>query len=420
MIGHRTISAGRMLCALAASLFLSSVAYAQLKTFHNVPYAHAERFCPPVPVEGWDRTADYSARGPQCPQTETGNSMFLAGTLEPDENCLVMSINTPSMEGKLPVVVFIHGGSHHHGSGEWEVYDASGLARDEGIVTVSISFRHGVFGYLYDESREKTSLGYEDQVAALRWIKRNIADFGGDPDNVTVTGQSAGAQDVVYLINHLEEKLFRRAIVFSAPFLLNQSEAKAAKNASKYLKILGKDPLEATADEIVAAEKSFKEQVGGGAMAFSPYGMEEYGKEIKCGVEDVVVTWQAHDGSMFVMDFKDKELKDFGTSGDMSLTSIVTNLVFRNGAAKFTRRLRKQGINALEYKFTWCPPDANWKAAHGLEIAFLYGSKEQILGYGLAGSVTPELYDEICGGFRRTVADFARTGVWNCTLGEVR
>lgn len=395
-----------------------SLSSAQLKTFHNVPYAHAERFASPVPVDGWDKDADYSQRGPQCPQTITTNDMFRAGTLTQSEDCLVMSINTPSMEGKLPVVVFIHGGSHHHGSGEWEVYDCSALAQDQNIVTVSVSFRHGVFGYLYNEERQDSNLGYEDQVAALKWLQKNIADFGGDPDNITVTGQSAGAQSVVYLITNLQEKLFKRAIVFSAPFLLNQKTKKAADNAQKFIEILGKDPREATAEEMVAAEKTFKEEVGGGAMAFCPSGLKEYEKNISCGVEDVVVTYQQQDGAMYAMGFKKKELEDFGSGSDMALTNMITGLVFKNGAGRFTRCLQRQGVNATEYKFTWYPPGANWKAAHGLEIAFLYGSQDCILGYGLAGDTTPEMYNEICKDFRKTVADFARTGVWECSLGE--
>lgn len=403
---------------IAALLCISTAASAQFKTFHNVPYAHAERYESPVMADGWDKDADYSARGPQCPQTVTTNDMFLAGTLPQSEECLVMSINTPAMEGKLPVLVFIHGGSHHHGSGEWEVYDCSALAREQNIVTVSLSFRHGVFGYLYRNDRENSSLGLEDQVTALKWIQKNIADFGGDPENITVCGQSAGAQSVVYLINTLEEKLFRRAIVFSAPFLLNQKSGKAASNAEKFIKILGKDPSEASADELVQAEKTFKEEVGGGAMAFCPSGLKEYGKNISCGVEDVVVTYQQEDGAMYAMDFRKKELPEFGDKTDMALTGMITRLVFRNGADRFTKCLKGQGINATEYKFTWCPPGANWKAAHGLEIAFLFGSKEQILGYGLAGDTTAQLYDQVSSRFRKTVADYVRTGVWECNLGE--
>ena len=409
----------RILVILALLLCTGMIAPARVRTFHNVPYAHAQRYGHPVMTDGWDRTADYSQRGPQCPQTATDNDMFRAGELQQSEDCLVLSINTPSMDAKLPVVVFIHGGSHHHGSGEWEVYDCSALAEEQNVVTVSVSFRHGVFGYLYDEARGDSSLGYEDQVAALRWISKNISDFGGDPENVTLTGQSAGAQSVVYLINNLGEKLFRRAIVFSAPFLLNQKSTKAAVNARKFLEILGKDPMEATAEELVAAEKTFKKEVGGGAMAFCPSGMEEYERHVRCGVEDVVVSYQKQDGAMWAMGFKGKELEDFGTRGDMLLTGIITGAVFRNGAERYVKCLKRQGINATGYCFSWCPPGANWKAAHGLEIAFLYGTQDCILGYGLAGDATPELYAQVCAGLRKTVADFARTGVWNCNLGEV-
>lgn len=346
--------------ALVFLAFLSAAAFGQVRTFHNVPYAHAARYESPVMADGWDKTADYSQRGPQCPQTRTGNDMFLAGSQPWSEDCLVLSINTPSMSGKLPVVVFIHGGSHHHGSGEWGVYDCSELAREQNVVTVSMSFRHGVFGYLYDGQRGNSSLGYEDQVTALKWLQKNIPDFGGDPDNITLTGQSAGAQSVVFLVANLEEKLFKRAIAFSAPFLLNQSSSKARSNAENFIRILGKNPKDASQEELIEAEKRFKKEVGGGAMAFSPSGFKQYNENIKSGVEDVIITWQKHDGAMFVMNFKDKEIEDFGDKKDMRLTALVTNMVFRNGADRFARCLRRQGINAVDYEFIWSPPGANW------------------------------------------------------------
>lgn len=411
----------KRLSLLLLTLLLGASLGAQVQSFHNIPYAKAERYQKPVPIQAWDSSSDYSARGPQCPQTVTGNSMFKAGTLPQSEDCLIMSVNTPSMHPSkpLPVVVFIHGGSHHHGSGEWEIYDGSELSREQNVVTATISFRHGVFGYLWDEAEQSSSLGLEDQVEALRWIQRNIASFGGDPSNVTVTGQSAGAQSVVYLISTLKEKLFKRAIVFSAPFGLNQSTKKAAKNAAAFLEILGKDKYSATAEELVAAEKKFKKEVGGGSMAFCPSGIEQYNKNVKCGVEDVMVCYQADDGSMFAADFRNKHVSEFGSCTDMTLSRLVTNFVFKNGADKYAKCLQKQGINAHEYKFTWCPPGANWKAAHGLEIDFLYGTKEYVLGYGLVGDVTAEQYDQVSTSFRKTVADYARTGVWNCSFGEL-
>lgn len=404
--------------ALTLIAICSAASAQQVKVFHNVPYAHAERYQSAVMVDGWDKTADYSQRGPQCPQTPTEPDMYRPGEQPQSEDCLNMSIYTPAMEGKLPVVVFLHGGSHHHGSSEWPLYDGTGLA-EQGVVSVAISFRHGVFGFLYNEERQDSNLGYEDQITALRWIQKNIADFGGDPDNITLVGQSSGAQSVAQIIANLDEKLFKRAIIISAPYLLSQSSKKAKENAEEFTKILGKDPKDATPEELVAAEITFKKEVGGGSMAFSPSGLDQFNKHISCGVEDVLITYQKNDGAAYSMYATGKALEDYGNFIDNSIEKFITTLVFKNGANKLSRILKHQGVNTTEFKFTWCPPGANWKASHACDISILLGTQDDIIGYGLVGDLTPEEYNVVSTAYRKAVADFARTGVWECNYGKI-
>jgi len=408
--------------AIAILALLPIISWAQCITFHNLPYATAERYQEAEMVQGWDRTADYSQRGPAMTQTGVTNDMYYVCEGPQSENALVLTINTPSMEGSVPVAVYIHGGSHHHGSGEWELYDPAGLTEEQGIVTVNISFRHGVIGYLYDEKNGNSDLGARDIITAMKWIKANIADFGGDPDMVTVFGQSSGAQSVVYLLAGADEKLFKRAMVFSAPFGITLKEKKAIEHAKRFdgcLAEVGLTRETATAEQLIEAEERYKDLYGG-TMAFAPCGYKQMPKKLNCGVEDVVVTYQKSDAAMYVQSFKKKTLEEYGTGGDHFLEKIATSYVFKKGAKKYAHYLKKQGVNSQCFEFTYYPENANWRAAHGMEMGLLYGPESCYIGYNLMGTLTIEELAELRHSFRKTVADFVRTGTWESEFGRSR
>ncbi|WP_223165795.1 carboxylesterase family protein [Lentzea indica] len=178
----------------------------------GVRYATASRFAEPEPYT-WHGVLDATRRGPACPQPPSSLVSVVGSSVEGlvfDEHCQVLSVTAPVGAADLPVMVWFHGGAYVTGSGESTKYDASLLA-SEGVVVVSVSYRLGVFGYLRD------NLGLLDQLVALRWVRDNIAAFGGDPANVTAFGQSAGADSVYALMVATDEVLFHRAILQSAP-----------------------------------------------------------------------------------------------------------------------------------------------------------------------------------------------------------
>lgn len=193
--------------------------------FYGIPYAAAPsgalRWKPPAPRAPWRGVLDGRAPAPACVQGDAGwNADFIKGARE---DCLTVSIRTPAPGGKarLPVLVYVHGGSN-------AAAGAGSLAEDaihrEGIVLVRLQYRLGVFGFLgldalRAEDRHRSSGNYAllDQIAALKWVRANIAAFGGDPKRVTVSGTSAGATDALLLTySPLAKGLFQRAILQSA------------------------------------------------------------------------------------------------------------------------------------------------------------------------------------------------------------
>jgi para-nitrobenzyl esterase len=199
-----------------------------VNVFRGLPYAQPPvgrlRWRPPAALAPWRGTRDAAAFGPVCPQLGgRPGSIYFEQLPAMSEDCLTLNIWAPANARNAPVFVWIHGGSLVSGAGRQIMYDGAAMAR-RGILVVSINYRLGILGYLAHpalsaESREGVSGNYGllDQVAALRWLNRNIASFGGDPANLTIAGESAGALSVMYLMAVPQARgLFARAIMQSA------------------------------------------------------------------------------------------------------------------------------------------------------------------------------------------------------------
>lgn len=210
--------------------------------FKRIPYAQPPvgplRWREPHPVVPWAGVRDATKASAPCMQNPAGTDNFiqpLAETygvaytlqkLEPSEDCLYLNVWTPLLQAgaPVPVMVWVHGGSNRVGSGSESGYEGTSLASN-GVVVVTINYRLGIMGFfvhpeLTAESPHHSSGNYGllDQIAALRWVQENIAQFGGDPGNVTLFGESAGAIDSTLLMTSpLAANLFRRVIAESGP-----------------------------------------------------------------------------------------------------------------------------------------------------------------------------------------------------------
>jgi len=230
---------------------------AGLRVFRGVPYAEPpvgpRRLRVPEPVKPWTGVRDALCRGPAAPQNGGLVSRLLGiDDIHTDEDCLTLDVwapaGDPSGRGR-PVMVWIHGGSFTMGTGAEPVYDGSGLARRGDVVVVTINYRLGALGWLAlpelarEEGGALGNLGLLDQIEALRFVRENAAAFGGDSDNVTVFGESAGAMSIGTLLAVPAARgLFQRAILQSGAAHNAAPEADAVEVAERFMKELGLAP----------------------------------------------------------------------------------------------------------------------------------------------------------------------------------
>ena len=206
---------------------LAGVVEGPAEVFRDIPYAAPPvgplRWAPPQPAKAWTAPRPAAAAGPSCPQPMNANGTPNDGGANgpTSEDCLQLNVYAPPHAKGAPVMVWIHGGANRTGAG-W-IYGGGNFARD-GVVAVTINYRLGALGYFAHPALVKAAkpgemignYGQMDQIAALKWVQRNIARFGGDPKNVTVFGESAGGFDVLALLATPSARgLYAKAIVES-------------------------------------------------------------------------------------------------------------------------------------------------------------------------------------------------------------
>ena len=377
--------------------------------FRNIRYAKADRFEQPE-VQPWDGVR-HAVRGPICPQAPS-RLEIVQGPLAPmaqDEHCQVLSVFTPGTAGtsgtagRRPVMVFIHGGGFVTGGGELPWHDGDKLAAEQDVVVVSLTYRLGVFGYLQFPSDSGPSLAMADQVAALTWIQAHISDFGGDPRNVTVFGQSAGGFSIVAMLSWGHGgSLFHRAILHSGSNGMARTRAEGDRISRMFNAELGQDPRSAGVDAILAAQGRLAATLNQLAV-WAPISPDT---PIGSAV-DIAAGWCKDDALPFVLLQAHVEPAP-GTETRYADATREMNGLFEGGARSLARDMSAQGKRVSLFRFDWQSPATGLGACHCIDLPFLLGSADAWRAAPAMAGASWDDIEPLGQRMRRIWADFAR------------
>ena len=395
----------------------------------GIPYARARRFRPPHPVDDWSDPYFAMDPAPACPQWRIRELESVVGShtggLPQHEDCQNLTVTMPKnrQEGELlPVMVWIHGGSYISGAGDAPVNDPTALVDEQRVVVVAVTYRLGAFGFLGGKGRS-ANLGLMDQLCALEWVQRNITAFGGDPGAVTLFGQSAGGDAIAHLMaTQNAPRLFRRAIMQSPPLGIARGRHKmtAAMAAAGY----AISPEASIKEVLRVQEKARAAAVRFGLRGLMPFGTQsgvpplpdeskihQAWKAVAPHI-DVMITHTAEEARLFIPVAHPvkwlRELPLLGAPAMTLLSRLGTGTIYVTGIRSFVRRHRRAGGRAHFFIFDWAAPGNFYRSAHGIDVALLFGTRENTRGLGLLEGASWEDIDEAGRSVRAIWAGFAR------------
>lgn len=417
--------------------------------FLGLPFAEPPignlRFRPPIAIDSWGDPIDASAFGPACPQpVDPGQILYQ----NQSEDCLTLNVWTPSADdGKRPVMVWVHGGGWIYEGTEDPLYDGAKLAARGDLVVVSMEYRLGVFGFSHFEEIEGSgNAGLLDQKLALQWVQDHIAEFGGDPDNVTLFGESAGAMSVTALMAMPSaEGLFHKAIAQSGAGGTAREAAYATAVSEKLLASAGVTGVDELVDlstaEVLAAQDLLIEDaflsdllfgtvVDGNVVPEPPIHAIAEGSASNVPLltgttKDETRLWIVYVDLLakipldVVLTFipsgaraipEGKRVDDVialyesnrpGATPGMITHAAGTDIFFRLPAIRLVEAQRThQPNNVFVYRFDWPPPAPAYPqydlgSPHGTDLAFTFGTPEGWIEiYGTNG-IPEQLRDQV-------------------------
>ncbi len=434
-------------------------------SFKGVPYAAPPfgdlRFAAPEPPVPWDGVRDCTRYGPTAlkPPYPVPVDVLLPEPVIPGEDVLNLNVWTSEDAEGLPVLVWVHGGAFVNGSGAVPQYDGTAFARD-GVVTVTINYRLGVDGFLHFGDDGPANRGLLDQVAALEWVRDNIAAFGGDPSRVTVAGESAGAMSVVSLLSMPRAAgLFHRAVAQSGSGHFALQPATATKVAEALVARLGvpltREALAAVDPvALVAAQQALSQEISAtpdparwgelvlNAMAFEPVvdgdvlpALPVRAVQAGAGSEvDLLIGTNTDEHALFLVPngFVDlvsepvlgMVLAGYGlapaalapyrsdaptaTPGEL-MVAVATDWFFRIPALRLAEARAGGPGSTHVYEFAWPSPQFAGRlgACHALEIPFVFDTLAAPGSEALGGDAAPQ---ELADVVHRAWVDFIRRG----------
>ncbi|GCE22646.1 carboxylesterase/lipase family protein [Dictyobacter kobayashii] len=394
-----------------------------IQVWKGIPYAQPPlgplRFRAPQPPQAWSGVRETKKFGPNAAQPNDALGGFLGGMSTPppsSEDCLYLNIWSPGADQqKRPVLVWIHGGAFVAGSGSEPWYNGDSFARNGDIVVVTINYRLGALGFLYlgelggEEYASSANCGLQDQIAALEWVRDNIESFGGDPANVTIAGESAGAMSIgALLAAPRAQGLFQRAILESGAAHNVLSRDTAAGMTHAFLKHLDLSQTQLSALESLPVARILEAQqlnsrstlggpvIDGTVIPDSPLEMIAAGSAAQVSLligtnRDEARLFSLLSGREPKVNHAELE-RLFGTAGPEVFATylqarddhsepyawmdIVTDRTFRIPALRLVEKQLSHTSSVWVYRFDWPSPAFGGRlgACHALEIPFAWNT----------------------------------------------
>ncbi|MFS0728841.1 carboxylesterase family protein [Curtobacterium sp. 1P10AnD] len=397
----------------------------------GIPYAVAERFGRPRPVPASTTPFVADTPAPVAPQPPAA---FVDELLPPmqhlavDEDCQRLTITLPAdlrQDELLPVMVWVHGGSYVIGGGDLPIHDARDLVVEQRVVVVSVTYRLGVLGFLGDGERVPANLGLLDLVEALRWVHGNIRSFGGDPDSVTLFGQSAGGDAIAHLmISSGTEGLFRRVVIQSAPLGISRRRARMTRAVLRAVGVVdATTPLDEVLERQLAGTRAGAPFGLRGGMPFgTQYGHDPLPAERRAAEAwravapriDVLIGSAVDEAAMFVRAVPAlaavTRIRPLRSLVRWWLVRPLSDVIYGRDVRRFRDRHRAAGGRATSYRLLRGATARPTGAVHMSDLPMLLGGRAAWAGSAFVPERDWPAVEERGRRIRAIWAGFARTG----------
>lgn len=405
-LGRMTSEIGMSSVVETSAGAVRGVVEGAVMAYRGIPYARAERFGEPQPSAPWAGVREATEFGAAAPQLASRLARVMGDfEIRQGEDCLSLNVWAPPGEGH-PVLVFLHGGGFSSGAGSLGWYDGAEFAALGDVVVVTVNYRLGVLGYLRLPGVSDGNLGLLDQIAALTWVRENIAAFGGDPGRVTAAGQSAGAISLVAMLSGEQGSgLFQQVVLQSTPLgMLPATPDEAARTGAKLLQELGIEAEQlgsVSAAELLAAQTDLASRTP--SRIFPPFQLTGDGKLVDADPAGAVGRHTTM--PMLLGTTRDEAAAFF--SDDWNAMEQATEQGFGAPTRRLGAALSERGVAPWLYRFDWQPEGSPFGACHCLELPFLLGNAEAWQHAPMLQGARPQqLVDEM----RRSWIDFVRSG----------